>query len=58
MHEQCIEINALQTNRCKSSLCPLMIRAKTASGCELTNHESNQARIRQRITWVYTMRDL
>ncbi len=45
MHEQCIEINASQTNQCKSSSCTLMVRAKTATGCEFTNNESKQAQI-------------
>ncbi len=40
MHEQGIEINASQTDQCKSSSCPLMVRAKTGNGCELTNCES------------------
>ncbi len=43
MHEQCIEINTSQTNQCKSSLSPSMVRAKTASGCELANNELNQS---------------
>ncbi len=59
LHEQCTEINTSQTNQCKSSSCPLMVRAKTASGCKLTNRKSRikSGTNRTRITWEYTMHD-